>query len=170
MYFLLLFLFIAAVIIISFLFEPVVVSFLFDTSKMDMLAAARWTQNLKVEARTVNYSLLITVYLFGLRIYSGTPKKKRKPKMKILSSLKLTDTVVKINYGINQPLLMGFFFAAAGIITSLIKPKYMELEPEFITGDEYLIIKAKTKIQTLETLKNMLRMKLLSTTRRKSYV
>jgi hypothetical protein len=169
MYFLLLFLFLAVIFIVSLLYEPVSVSFLLDTVKMDMHAAARWTQNLRIEARTVNYSLLIRVYLYGLKVYSGSLKKRVKSGRKILSSLKLTDTAVKINCGFREPLLLGFFCAGAGIIASLLKPKYMVLEPEFTTGDEYLVIKAKTKLQTLETLKNMLRMKSQSTTRRKSY-
>lgn len=170
MYFLLLFLFIAVILLASAFYEPVAVSFLLDTDRMDMHAKALWLRFIKVEARPVEYSVFIRVYLFNMKIYSGSvkPKNKMKSKRDMIKSLELSDTAISISYGITNPFLLGVFSAAAGIISSLIDASQLDLEPSFITGTEYLTVAAKTKIMTGKTLINMLRIK-LNNTRRKIY-
>ncbi|NMA38515.1 MAG: hypothetical protein GX942_09475 [Papillibacter sp.] len=170
MYFLLLFLFIAVILLVSAFYEPVAVSFLLDTDRMDMHAKALWMRFIKVEAKPLEFSVYITVYIFNKKIYSGLVKRKNKKisKRDMLKSLKLSDTAISIRYGITNPFLLGIFSAAAGIISSLISARLVELEPCFVTGTEYLTIAGKTKIMTGKTLINMLRIK-LNNTRRKIY-
>lgn len=171
MYFLLLFLSIIAVFIIALFFEPVAIYFSLDTDKMDMHALAKWTRIIKIQARVINNHLFITAYILRLRIYAGhlKPGKKSGSKKTLFEALDLSRTHAKISYGFSEPYLTGIFCAAADFAASLLQSADIELEPEFLPENEYLIIAAETQLNAGKTLINMIRMKFENAKRRKNY-
>lgn len=170
MYFLLLILFIIAALIIVLIFKPLVISFYLDTDKMDMHALARW-HPIRIEAKIINYRIFMRVFLFSKRIYARFLKsqKEKRSKTDLFRAMALSDTMIKISYGLNEPYLTGVFSGAAHFIKSLISTADIELEPEFIPENEFLRIKANTSLNIGRTLLNLLKLKFKNARRRKNY-
>lgn len=171
MYFLLLFLFLIAAIVMAIFFEPVSILFFLDTDKMDMHTSVKWIPFIRIEARVNHYRPFITVYFFRTKIYAGFLKqgKKSKSRKALFETMALSNTSAKISYGLSEPYLTGLFCGAADFIAVLIRSADIALEPEFIPENEFLKISAKTQLNAGKTFINMLRKNIQNSRRRNNY-
>ena len=157
MYVFLLVLVIFAAIAAVLFFEPVRISFSLDTDKPDMYARMRWLSFIGVDARLINYRLFITARLFSRKVAERFINKGNKSKSRygVVKALALSDTRVKMAYGLNEPFLTGIFCAAADFAGALINNAGIELDPHFIPDQEFVRIKAATSLNLGKTFINL---------------
>ncbi|MEL4106471.1 hypothetical protein AAFA46_06500 [Oscillospiraceae bacterium WX1] len=158
------------ILIAAFFIEPVRISFFLDTDGPDMHANARWTRNITIEARIIDYQLFLTCRLFRKKIFAQFLKKRgknAKSGANIFKALALSDSDVKISYGLSEPSLTGIFCAVADFFAALIQNVGIELEPDFFPEREYLHVKAGTSLNLGNTAINLIKSKFLK--RRKKY-
>lgn len=158
-----------AILVTAIFIEPMRISFFLDTDRLDMHANARWTRNITLEARIIDYHMFLTCWLFRKKIFARFLKRGKKVKSRenLFKALALSDSEVKISYGLSEPSLTGIFCAVADFAVALIRNVGIELEPDFFPEREFLHVKAVTSLNLGDTVLNLIKSKF--TKRRKNY-
>ena len=129
------------------LFIPLFFTFTFNTVTSEMLLSMRWLSPfLKAEAETEKRRLKLTVFIFGIKIFSKTPRKRRKTRTDYLSALKLKDTYVNLSYGFGDPFWSGIACGAAEFVRLVMNIGDFRQWPAFMANEAYLIIDAGGKL------------------------
>ncbi|MCX7614381.1 MAG: hypothetical protein N2Z65_01335 [Clostridiales bacterium] len=160
MYFLLFVLLIFVISGILLFLRPVIISFILDTDHDEIHATGCWLYPfLKVSVHIKNAPVL-SVFLFHRKIYSKPVKRKKKKDFKrSFQSLHLTNTYLKVNYGLNNPFYTGTMYSVIGMIQSFLHIESISQIPDFLPNKEYVIVNAGAKLWIGKTILNDLRTK-----------
>jgi hypothetical protein len=160
-----------AALIAAVLISPVHISFLFDTVKEEMAVRAGWLGFVGMTGTVIEGRIHITVCLWHTRVYAGYPKRRRKKgsAQAMLGDLALSGTRVRFTYGSSEPHKTGLFCAAGEIIRALLQTAEVDIDPVFITPEDFLTIEAETWLNLGKTLLNMIETRLHITKKRRRH-
>ncbi|GEM_PF-2025187 len=134
--------------------------FFLDTGENDMHLYFSWLPPLLKAKIEIAPSPLLTVYLFHMRVYSKPLRSQRKerPFLTYRNALVLDDSYVQVYYSLSDPYLTGI---ACGIISiaQAVFDKISVLQvPDFIPGNDYIVLKAGAKLSIGQTLYRIARL------------
>lgn len=157
MYFIL---FLLLLVILVLYFKPLIISFRFNTDENILNLNFYWLYPfIRAKIELINYSPLLSIYLFGFCLYSKPLKfKKRKRKLNFINfrTLALKNTYSEVYYGLNNPFITGITNVIIQFIQSFFNDIAIEHYPNFIPDNEYLIIKSGTELNIGKTINQIL--------------
>lgn len=158
---LIIFLVVCLIIAIAFII-PAEVFFYSDTTSNEMRMNFDWLHIVKAKVSLVNLSPYLSVYLFGLRIYSKPLKTKSHGKLSGMDrfrALELHDSFIVANYAFGNPFYTGIACGIIPLLQSLLNDTQIEEYPDFFSIEDYMKVRAGTKLYLGDSLVHFIQLK-----------
>lgn len=161
MYFLLFLILLIAMIGVAMFETSAAITMQLDTDREDFHASFFWLYPLFSSKITMmNYSPLMTFYIFKKRVYSKTIKKKPKQtnRMDYLQAAVLSDKYANFSYGLEDPFVTGFASGILQMLQAVFGGVSIQQMPDFLSQQDYIRISAGAKLNIGKTLVQFIRM------------
>lgn len=165
MYFLLFILLLLSLFVYLSFYKAVTLHLLLNTNENDLHLWFYWLYPLiKAKLEPSDYSPHLTVYLFNVRVYSKTLRKKSKKRdpLQMLNYARAADLYnisLTTSYGFLSPAQTGLLGGVFAIVGQYFGSAEISQYPCYLAGEDFIIIDAAAQLNVAKTLIAFLRLK-----------
>lgn len=160
MYFFLFIVLFLVMIVYSMFDKLLVLSFELDTNRNDMHLIIYWLYPIFMAKVIMSeYSPQLNVYLFNLRIFSKNMQVKSQQNKSFIQYLELEETYANLYYGLSNPFNTAITTSIIQMIKTFTPDVCIIQYPDFISGEEYIVMQAGSKLNIGKTIIRFVRIK-----------